>query len=55
MRLIYRVLRAVLDTAVRDGLLARNPAVAVKRPPASQKEAGYLSPEQVASARALAK
>ena len=48
MRLIYSVLRAVLDTAVRDGLLAQSPAVAVKRPPATQKEAAYLTRDQVA-------
>jgi hypothetical protein len=28
----YTVLRAGLDGAVRDGLMAKNPAVAVKRP-----------------------
>jgi integrase len=32
IRTCYTVLRAQLDTAVRDGLLAKNPAAAVKRP-----------------------
>ncbi len=32
VRTIYTVLRAVLDTAVRDGLVARNTAAAVGRP-----------------------
>jgi integrase len=54
VRLIYTVLRAVLDTAVRDGLLARNPAAAVKRPPAAQKEAAYLTRDQVAALLAAA-
>jgi hypothetical protein len=32
VRTIYTVLRAALDIAVRDGLLGRNPAAAVRRP-----------------------
>jgi integrase len=55
VRLIYTVLRAVLDTAVRDGLLARNPAAAVKRPAAAPKEATYLTPDQVTELLAAAR
>ena len=47
IRSAYTILRAVLDTAVRDGALARNPAAAVKRPKVTAKEAAYLTPEQV--------
>jgi integrase len=47
IRSAYTILRAVLDTAVRDGALARNPAAAVKRPKVTSKEAAYLTPEQV--------
>lgn len=42
IRQIYTVLRAGLDGAVRDGLLARNPAAAVRRPGAERKEAKHL-------------
>jgi integrase len=47
IRSAYTILRAVLDTAVRDGALARNPAASVKRPKVTVKEAAYLTPEQV--------
>jgi integrase len=47
VRQVYTVLRAILETAVRDGLLARNPAAAVKRPRVSPTEATYLTPTQV--------
>lgn len=47
IRQTYTVLRAVLDAAVRDGLLARNPAAAVKRPTVERIEARYLSPADV--------
>jgi integrase len=47
VRSAYTILRAILDTAVRDGALARNPAAAVKRPKVTAKEAAYLTPEQV--------
>jgi len=47
VRQIYTVLRAVLDTAVRDDLLARNPAAVVKRPAVERREAHYLTAEQV--------
>ena len=47
VRTAYTVLRAVLDTAVRDDALARNPAAAVARPKVTTKEAAFLSPAQV--------
>lgn len=47
VRQVYTVLRAVLDTAVRDELLARNPAAAVKRPAVEHHEARYLTPDEV--------
>lgn len=47
VRQVYTVLRAILDTAVRDKLLAVNPAAAVKRPKVSRTEAEYLTAHQV--------
>ena len=47
VRSAYTILRAILDTAVRDGALARNPAAAVKRPKVTAKESVFLTPEQV--------
>ncbi len=47
IRSIYTVARAVLDTAVRDGALGRNPAAAVKRPKVTATEAAHMQPEQV--------
>jgi integrase len=47
VRSAYTILRAVLDTAVRDGALARNVAAAVKRPKVTSKEAASLTPDQV--------
>ena len=46
VRTIYSVLRAALDIAVRDGLVRRNVAVAVKRPAVERRDAAYLSGEQ---------
>jgi integrase len=46
VRTIYTVLRSALDIAVRDGLLARNPAAAVRRPAVDRQDASYLSVEQ---------
>jgi len=46
VRTIYTVLRAALDIAVRDGLLGRNPAAAVRRPGVDRKDAAYLTAEQ---------
>jgi integrase len=42
IRSTYAVLRAALDGAVRDGLLARNPAALVKRPGVERREARHL-------------
>lgn len=39
VRQVYTVLRQALDIAVRDGLLARNPAAAVRRPGVARQEA----------------
>jgi integrase len=44
----YTVLRAVLDTAVRDGALASNPAAVVPPPEVTAREAPHLTPAQVA-------
>jgi integrase len=43
VRQVYTVLRAALDTAIRDGLLATNPTAKVKRPAVAPTEARYLS------------
>ncbi|WP_254902328.1 tyrosine-type recombinase/integrase [Mycobacterium simiae] len=43
IRQTYTVLRAGLDGAVRDGLLAKNPAAAVKRPGVARREARHAS------------
>jgi integrase len=48
IRSAYTILRAVLDTAVRDGALAANPAAAIRRPRVTAKEAPHLTPVQVA-------
>lgn len=48
VRLIYTVARAVLDTAVRDGLCARNVAAAVKRPAPEQHDAAHLDRADIA-------
>jgi integrase len=42
IRSVYTVLRAALDGAVRDGLLARNPAALVRRPGVERREARHL-------------
>lgn len=47
IRSAYTVLRAVLDTAVRDDALGKNPAAAVTRPKVTRKEAAYLTTHQV--------
>jgi integrase len=47
VRLIYTVARAVLDIAVRDGLVRRNAAAAVKRPTIKRSEARYLTAGEV--------
>lgn len=43
VRTIYTVLRAALDIAVRDGLLGRNPAAAVRRPAVERQDAAFLT------------
>jgi integrase len=47
VRIVYDILLAILETAVRDGALGRNPVAAVKRPRVTRHEAGYLTPDQV--------
>ncbi len=47
IRSTYTVLRAALDGAVRDGLLARNPAAQVKRPGVARTEARHLDADAV--------
>ena len=54
IRSAYTVLRAALDGAVRDGLLARNPAAAVKRPGVERTEAKHLDQGDVAKLLAAA-
>jgi integrase len=55
IRSAYTVLRAILDTAVRDGAIGVNPAAAVKRPKVTSKEATHLTPAQVAELLAAAR
>jgi hypothetical protein len=47
IRQTYTVLRAGLDGAVRDGLLARNPAAQVCRPGVGRQEAHHLDADGV--------
>lgn len=47
IRSIYTVLRAILETAVRDKVIAENPAAVVTRPKVEHHEAAYLAPDQV--------
>ncbi|MFP2990325.1 tyrosine-type recombinase/integrase [Mycobacterium intracellulare] len=54
IRQAYTVLRAALDGAVRDGLLARNPAAAVKRPGVARREAQHLGGDDVLAVLAAA-
>lgn len=44
---IFVVVRLALDGAVRDGVIARNPARAVKQPSVERAEAHHLEPAQV--------
>ena len=55
IRSAYTILRAVLDTAVRDTAVAQNPALAVRRPRVPVTEAAYLTPDQVRSLLLAAK
>lgn len=54
IRSVYNVLRCGLDGAVRDGLLARNPAAAVKRPAVRRREARHLDAGEVIALLAAA-
>jgi integrase len=54
IRSVYGVLRHGLDGAVRDGLLARNPAVSVQRPGVARTEAVHLDPQHVTELLAAA-
>jgi integrase len=54
IRTAYTVLRAVLDTAVRDKAIAHNPAHAVRRPKVTANKAAYMTPDQVRSLLAAA-
>ncbi len=54
IRSTYAVLRAALDGAVRDGLLAKNPAALVKRPGVERAEAKHLNQTAVAQVLAAA-
>ncbi|MGH3726500.1 MAG: tyrosine-type recombinase/integrase [Mycobacterium sp.] len=47
LRTDYTVLRAILDTAVRDGAVAKNVAAQVARPSVPRHEALHLTPTQV--------
>jgi integrase len=47
IRQTFTIFRAILDAAVRDGLLARNVAALVKRPGVVRTEARALSPAEV--------
>lgn len=49
LRTDFTILRAVLDAAVRDGLVARNVAALVDRPRKARREAVCLTPAQVAA------
>jgi integrase len=55
IRTTYTVLRAVLDGAVRDDLLARNPAAVVKRPGVERIEAHTLKATEVVALLELCK
>jgi integrase len=46
VRLIYTVCRAVLDIAVKDGIVRRNAAAAVNRPTIKRSDARYLTAEE---------
>jgi integrase len=49
IRNTYAVLRQALDGAVRDGMLAQNPAALVKRPGVERREAAHLDAEAVSA------
>ena len=47
VRTTYTILRAILDTAVRDGAVAENAAHAIRRPKVTAVEAAFLEPAEV--------
>src|SRR4029079_10544562 len=49
IRQTYTILRAGLDGAVRDGLIARNPSALVTRPGVQRREAKHLDASGVAA------
>jgi integrase len=49
VRLVYTILRAILNDAQLDGLIAGNPANRVPRPRVARREARYLDADQVAA------
>lgn len=49
VRQVYTVLRAILEDAKLDGLIARNPATLVKRPGVAREEARHLAAADVAA------
>ena len=49
VRYVHRVLSLILEHAVRDGRLARNPATGVRMPRARMPEKRFLTHEQVAT------
>jgi integrase len=55
VRAIYQVCRAALDVAVRDGIVRRNAAAAVKRPSVKRADARYLTAEEVGRLLAAAR
>lgn len=55
VRTSYTVLRAALDGAVRDGLLASNPAAKVPRPRVERNDARSLTPAEVSQLLAKAR
>lgn len=54
IRNIYAVLRQALDTAVRDGLIAKNPVASVQRPGVARQEAQHLPADDVVAVLAAA-
>lgn len=54
VRSVYTVARLALDGAVRDGLLARNPAAVVKRPGVARREAKHAAAVDVTALLAAA-
>lgn len=55
IRLIYATLRSGLDAAVRDGLIARNPALKVAQPRVERREARHITTAELQTLLAAAK